>query len=51
MNFNSWVNQINSHVDYLDLKVQVVHMGILTDEGLGFKHETFHVLNLMHKLM
>ena len=23
-------------------------MGILTEEGLGFKHETFHVPNLVH---
>ena len=29
-------------------EVQVAHMGILTEEGLGFKHETFHVPNLVH---
>ena len=31
--------------------VRVAHMGILTEQGLGFKQETFHVPNLVHKLM
>ena len=32
-------------------KVQVAHMGISTEERLGFKRQTFHVPNLMEKLL
>ena len=32
-------------------QVRVAHMGNLTSERLGFKRQTFHVLNLMHKLL
>jgi len=33
------------------IKVQLAHMGILTAEQLGFKRRTFHVPNLMQKLL
>ena len=32
-------------------EVRVVYMGISTEEGLRFKRQTFHVPNLMHKLL
>ena len=31
--------------------VRVAHMGIMTVERLRFKRRTFHVPNLMHKLL
>ena len=33
------------------IKVKVTHMGISTAEQLDFKRRTFHVPNLMQKLL